>query len=115
MDLNEIEQNDLNFKSQLIEWSQKNKKDLELSRIQNDEFYLYDQAYESKAPDYFRVDFGVSYRKNKPNYSWMLSLNIQNLTNRENIWDQYYDTEKGNLDDVTMVGLIPILNYRVEF
>jgi ribonuclease-3 len=29
VDLNEIEQNDLNFKSQLIEWSQKNKKDLE--------------------------------------------------------------------------------------
>lgn len=29
VDLNEIEQNDLNFKSQLIEWSQKNKKTLE--------------------------------------------------------------------------------------
>ena len=29
VDLNEIEQNDLNFKSQLIEWSQKNKKELE--------------------------------------------------------------------------------------
>ena len=29
VDLNEIEQNDLNFKSQLIEWSQKNKKVLE--------------------------------------------------------------------------------------
>ena len=28
VDLNEIEQNDLNFKSQLIEWSQKNKKEI---------------------------------------------------------------------------------------
>ena len=28
VDLNEIEQNDTNFKSQLIEWSQKNKKDI---------------------------------------------------------------------------------------
>jgi ribonuclease-3 len=29
VDLNEIEQKDLNFKSQLIEWSQKSKRDLE--------------------------------------------------------------------------------------
>ncbi len=29
VDLNEIEQKDLNFKSQLIEWSQKNKRELE--------------------------------------------------------------------------------------
>ena len=36
VDLNEIEQNDLNFKSQLIEWSQKNKKDLEFDT--SDEF-----------------------------------------------------------------------------
>ena len=34
VDLNEIEQNDLNFKSQLIEWSQKNKRELEFETIE---------------------------------------------------------------------------------
>lgn len=34
VNLNEIEQNDLNFKSQLIEWSQKNKKELEFETIE---------------------------------------------------------------------------------
>ena len=89
--------------------------DLEQSRLRNNEYLINDQAYETKAPDYFRIDLGVSYRKNKPKYSWVLSLDVQNLTNRENIWDQYYDEEKGTLEDITMVGLIPILNYRIEF
>lgn len=34
VNLYEIEQNDLNFKSQLIEWSQKNKKELEFETIE---------------------------------------------------------------------------------
>lgn len=34
VNLNEIEQNDMNFKSQLIEWSQKNKKELEFDTIE---------------------------------------------------------------------------------
>ncbi len=34
VDLNEIEQEDSNFKSQLIEWSQKNKKEIEFETIE---------------------------------------------------------------------------------
>lgn len=35
VDLNEIEQNDSNFKSQLIEWSQKNKKEINFETTEN--------------------------------------------------------------------------------
>lgn len=35
VDLNEIEQNDSNFKSQLIEWSQKNKKEISFETTEN--------------------------------------------------------------------------------
>ena len=76
---------------------------------------MYDLAFESKVPDYFRVDAGVSYRKNKPNWSWVLSLDIQNLTNRSNIWDEEFNEEKNAMERTYMVGLVPVLNYRVEF
>jgi len=38
----------------------------------------YTCAFETKAPDYFRVDLGVSFRKNKLNWSWVVTLDLQN-------------------------------------
>ncbi len=89
--------------------------DLEASHAQNMEVRDYSRAFETKAPDYFRIDFGVSYRKNKPSWSWIVSLDVQNVTNRLNIWDEYYSSETGKIEKSYMNGLIPILNYRIEF
>ncbi len=50
--------------------------DVDATKEQNKEVFLYDQAFETKVPDYFRVDLGVSYRKNKPTWSWVLSLDV---------------------------------------
>ena len=43
--------------------------DLEASVLAGEEVLIYDQAYEQKVPNYFRVDFGISYRKNNPQRS----------------------------------------------
>lgn len=89
--------------------------DVDASYEQNKEVLNYDEAFETKAPDYFRVDVGVSYRKNKPSWSWILSLDIQNVTNRANVWGEYYSSETKNIEQSYMVGMVPILNYRIEF
>ena len=89
--------------------------DLEASYAQNTEVRIYELAYETKALDYFRIDLGVSFRRNKPAWSWVVSLDIQNLTNRLNIWDEYYSYELKDMYQIYMVGLVPVLNYRVEF
>lgn len=89
--------------------------DLEASRQMQSEVRNYAQAFETKIPDYFRVDVGTSFRKNKSNWAWVLSLDIQNVTNRSNIWDENYDPEKQMVEQTYMVGLVPVLNYRVEF
>ena len=88
---------------------------LEESISQNRDVRDYDHAYESKAPDYFRVDVGVSFRRNKPSWSWILSLDLQNATNRYNVADEFYSPETKNVEQWYMNGLIPILNYRIEF
>lgn len=88
--------------------------DFEASFEQNKEVRLYELAYETKAPDYFRIDLGFSYSKNNPRWSWVLSLDIQNVTNRANIWDEYYNVEMNEIVKQYMVGLIPVLNFRIE-
>lgn len=88
---------------------------LEESILQNKDVRDYDRAYQTKAPDYFRVDLGVSFRRNKPNWSWIVSLDLQNATNRLNVGDAYYSPETQNVEKWYMNGLIPILNYRIEF
>ena len=89
--------------------------DLEASHAQNQEVRDYSRAFETKAPDYFRIDGGISFRKNKPTWSWIVSLDIQNVTSRLNVWDEYYSSETGKIEKSYMNGLIPILNYRIEF
>jgi outer membrane receptor protein involved in Fe transport len=89
--------------------------DLQASIDQNQEVLDYTNAYQTKVPDYFRIDIGVSYRKNLPTWSWVLSLDIQNVTGRLNVYNEYYSTERMVVDYNYMNGLIPILNYRVEF
>jgi hypothetical protein len=88
---------------------------MEESVLQNRDVRDYERAYETKAPDYFRVDVGVSFRKNKPNWSWIVSLDLQNATGRLNVADEFYSPETGNVESWYMNGLIPILNYRIEF
>jgi len=89
--------------------------DLEASRAKGYEVQLFNQAFETKSPDYFRVDLGISYHKNNPNWSWVVSFDIQNVTDRKNFQGAYYNPEIGDMVKVSMVGMVPVLNYRIEF
>ncbi len=77
--------------------------------------YDMSRIFEERVDDYFRLDFGISYRKNNPGYAWILSLDIQNATNRENIAGEYFDLASRRMRQTFMVGLVPILNYKIEF
>jgi hypothetical protein len=75
----------------------------------------YTQGYSIQLPNYFRSDLRVSWRKNKPGYTRTLSLDIQNLTNQQNVAYLYYDTYLKQVRTKYQVGIIPVLAYRVEF
>jgi hypothetical protein len=66
-----------------------------------------------------RYDAGFKFRKNNRRYSWILSLDVQDLTNRQNVLEYEPQLGPGNsihLDaTVTDPGIIPILNLKVEF
>lgn len=77
--------------------------------------YVEDQAFSENLGDYFRIDFRLSFRKEKANYTRVLALDIQNLISVENDGFEYYDFRKGEVIMKKQLGIIPILVYRVEF
>jgi len=89
--------------------------DLEASRIAGNTVRIWDRAYEDKLRDYWRLDVGFSYRKNKPKFSSVVSLDIQNVTMRDNPFSEYYDSESDSIQEDFQLGILPILSYRIEF
>lgn len=52
---------------------------------------------------------------NRKRLTSTLSLDIQNVTNRLNVYHQEYDAEKQEVINIYQNGLIPVLNYKIEF
>ena len=73
------------------------------------------EAYTLQNPAYFRADIGISMKWNRKKVTSTLSLDIQNVTNRLNVYGQWYDEEKNKIVTSYQTGLIPILNYKIEF
>ena len=73
------------------------------------------EAYSLQNPAYFRTDLRISLQWNRKNFTSTLSLDIQNISNRLNVFAQGYDNEKNEIVTYHQTGLIPILNYKIEF
>jgi len=73
------------------------------------------QANTLRNPDYFRTDLRLSMKWNKRKITSTLSLDIQNVTNRQNVYHEYYDEDENKIKYSYQTGLIPILNYKIEF
>lgn len=77
--------------------------------------YIEDKAYSLQNPSYFRTDIKLSIKWNKRHVTSTLSLDIQNVTNRLNVFNQSYDETTNKIETIYQTGIIPILNYKVEF
>jgi hypothetical protein len=89
--------------------------DLEASRAVGYTVSDYSRAWEDQVAYYLRSDVRISYRKNRAKTSSIISIDIQNVTNRENIYGRYYSSGSDQIIEETQLGLIPVLNYRLEF
>jgi len=89
--------------------------DLEQSRINGYAVFIQKEAYSLQNPSYFRTDLRISYKWNRSKRTNTLSFDFQNITNRHNVYNQWFDKETGKVVYSYQNGLIPILNYKVEF
>lgn len=89
--------------------------DLQASMESGTTVHLDELAFTEKIPDYFRADVGVSYKRNRIKTTSTWSLDIQNVTNRKNVFSEYYDPQQQRIMTVYQATLIPVLNYKIEF
>ncbi|RAI87016.1 TonB-dependent receptor [Algoriphagus yeomjeoni] len=89
--------------------------DLAASIEKGEGVYIEDQLYSEKSPNYFRADLRFSLKKNKPKSTRTWALDIQNATNRKNVYGEYFEPMENKIKTSYQAPLIPILSYRVEF
>lgn len=75
----------------------------------------YERGYALEAPDYYRLDIRLNIRWNRPKVASILSLDIQNVTGRTNVFSYDYSVRQDALILNEQLGFVPILNYRMEF
>lgn len=92
---------------------------VDLAASQAAGFGVFDEtrAYSLNIDDYFRADlrFGVKINSKKRRLSQTFFLDLQNLTNKENVFAQRYNSQTGNVGTVYQSGFFPDILYRVQF
>ena len=68
-----------------------------------------------RLPDYYRIDLRVYLKKDRDGRTGMWSVDLQNVTNAQNVQYRYYDLRKGEVVTKYQLGIIPNLSYRIEF
>ncbi len=90
--------------------------DLAASQASNHEILSTD-AYSANYTNYFRLDAKVSYTINSKNkkQSQSFSLDLQNVTNHQNVFSQLYDNQRNNINTSYQLGLFPNFIYKFQF
>ncbi|MBC7426157.1 MAG: TonB-dependent receptor, partial [Bacteroidia bacterium] len=87
----------------------------EASKAKGETVNYDNRAFENQIPAYFRTDIRLSMKTNHKKFVGTLSLDIQNLTNRKNIYGRFYDARTSSVKTYYQTSLIPVLSYKVEF
>ncbi|MDR0712703.1 MAG: carboxypeptidase-like regulatory domain-containing protein [Bacteroidales bacterium] len=77
--------------------------------------YDYSAAYRDKLPAYFRCDLNINMKQNfrKCTLEWFFE--IDNLTNRKNIWMQVYNAGRQTYDNTYQTGFMPMGGAKMYF
>ncbi|MTB52862.1 TonB-dependent receptor [Lewinella sp. W8] len=75
------------------------------------------QAFTLRYPNYFRWDlkFGVQFNSPNKKFSQSFFVDLQNLTNRENVFQERYNPVTGEVNTVFQAGFFPDIQYRIQF
>jgi hypothetical protein len=77
--------------------------------------YKWSEAYEERFPDYFRLNGRITFRLNRKSFDHEWGLDLQNITNRENIFIQNWDSNKQEVVTYYQMGFMPMMTYRIYF
>jgi hypothetical protein len=87
----------------------------ELSKDQGYTVYYEDQAFKNRMTDYFRADIRISLKRNRPKSTVTWALDVQNITNHQNVYGRFFDPQIGETKTYYQTSIIPILSYKIDF
>ncbi|MFZ4399272.1 MAG: TonB-dependent receptor [Bacteroidales bacterium] len=78
---------------------------------------LSSDAYSDYYANYFRMDLKIGYTHNsrKRKLSQSFSLDLQNVTNNENVFSQEYDDRSRSIKTTYQLGFFPNFIYKLQF
>lgn len=89
--------------------------DLEASNSISQTVFVPDQTFALQHKPYFRTDFKITFRLDRPKVSHEVFLNVDNVFNINNIFATYYNPLAQDVVTINQLGMFPIFQYRVEF
>lgn len=104
-----------NLKSTLIGGKYLTPLDLNASQLYGRAIFNNNEAYTDKQIDYFRTDFKISYKKEFKKSTLESGIDIQNISNRKNIFQQGYNQINNSISTQYQTGLLPIPFVKFTF
>lgn len=91
--------------------------DLEASRVSQTAMFQEDLAYGERYDPYFRWDVKLGFKVNsaKRQLSHHFFLDIQNITNKDNVFSQQYNRQTNEVNTAYQLGFFPDFMYRIQF
>jgi len=71
--------------------------------------------YQDRSNDYFRIDLQINFKINKEKTTHTWKVDVQNITNRMNQLERYYDGSSESIKWRLQNGILPIISYKLEF
>jgi len=75
------------------------------------------QTYGAQLPEFIRIDGGINFRRNMHGFSWIIMLDVQNLTNRKNVFSKRFSYLPNQIitKNEYSIGMVPVFDFRIEF
>ncbi len=89
--------------------------DLTASRAQGYAVYDNSRAFEERNNLYFRWDFKITYTFQGKRATQKFSVDLQNLTARQNVFSREFNARTGELNTIYQIGFFPDIQYRILF
>ena len=89
--------------------------DITRSQAEHENVYREDLAYTEKQTPYLRMDLKLAYRKEFRKSTLEVAVDLQNLTNHQNIFQQYYDNRTNKVVKSYQQGFFPVPMLRYTF
>lgn len=89
--------------------------DVEQTIQQGEEVYKNEETYKLQYDDYLRFDTRFAFRREGKKMTQEWAVDIQNISNRKNVFTQGIDVETGEISTTYQLGLFPVAQYRILF